>query len=261
MFLEQILAKQYAAVARKKGAYPYQQLLADLDAKQPVLRPFAASLRGEAIRLIAEVKKASPSKGLLCPAFDPDGLAQAYETAGAAALSVLTEETCFLGSLAYLQQVKACTAHTPVLRKDFIVDPYQLLEARLYGADAVLLIVAALSGRQLGQLRRETETLGMTPLVEVHNQAEVKTALDAGATVIGINNRDLQTFAVRLATTYQLLAELPSTVLKVSESGIATRDDLSQLETAGVNAVLIGEALVTAVDPGAKIRELLGENR
>jgi indole-3-glycerol phosphate synthase len=261
MFLELILAKQYAAVAQKKGEYPYQQLLADLDANQPVLRPFEASLRSNTIQLIAEVKKASPSKGLLCPHFDPEGLARAYELAGAAAISVLTEEVYFLGSLAHLQQVKACTAHTPVLRKDFIVDPYQLLEARLYGADAVLLIAAALSGSQLEQLRRETEGMGMTPLVEAHNQAEVKKALDAGATVIGINNRNLYTFEVRLATTYQLLAELPATVIKVSESGIATRNDLVQLDEAGVNAVLIGESLVTASDPGAKIRELLGERR
>jgi indole-3-glycerol phosphate synthase len=260
MFLERILAKQDAAVAQKKTEYPYQQLLRDLDAKQPVLRPFEASLRGKVLRLIAEVKKASPSKGLLCPDFDPERLARAYELAGAAAISVLTEEVHFGGSLTDLGRVKTCTTHTPVLRKDFIVDPYQLLEARLYGADAVLLIVAALNGSQLGQLCRETKELGMTPLVEVHNQEEVQKALDAGATVVGINNRNLYTFEVRLATTYQLLTKLPATVLKVSESGITTREDLARLEAGGVNAVLVGEALVTAVDPSAKIRELLGED-
>jgi indole-3-glycerol phosphate synthase len=258
MFLERILAKQYDSVARKKAEYPYGRLLAALDETQPVIRPFEASLRGASLRLIAEVKKASPSKGLLCPDFDPERLARAYETAGAAAISVLTEDAYFLGSLTYLQQVKACTAATPVLRKDFIVDSYQLLEARLYGADAVLLIGAALNGTQLTRLRRETEELGMTPLVEVHDREEVQQALDAGATVLGINNRNLRTFEVRLETTYQLLDGLPETVVKVSESGIANRDDLARLEAVGVNAVLIGEALVTAADPGVKIGELLG---
>jgi indole-3-glycerol phosphate synthase len=257
MFLEQILAKQYEGVARQKAEYPYRRLWAALDANRPEIRPFAASLRGASLKLIAEVKKASPSKGLLCPDFDPERLARAYETAGAAAISVLTEGAYFGGSLTYLQQVKATVA-VPVLRKDFIVDPYQLLEARLYGADAVLLIVAALDQPQLGRLLEETQQLGMTPLVEAHNWEETERALDAGATVIGINNRNLRTFAVNLNTTYQLLERLPPAVVKVSESGIATRADWRRLEAAGVDAVLIGEALVTAADPGAKIGELLG---
>jgi indole-3-glycerol phosphate synthase len=258
MFLERILAKQAVVVARSKEERPYQQLWRALDNANPELRPFGASLRGDAIRIIAEVKKASPSKGLLRPDFNPETLGKAYETARAAAISVLTEEEFFLGSLDYLKRVKACTTRTPVLRKDFIIDAYQLLESRCCGADAVLLIVAALNQAQLRQLLHETEQLEMTPLVEVHDRNEAMRALDAGATVIGMNNRNLHTFEVKLETTYRLLTELPAAVIKVSESGIATRQDLVQLEAAGVDAVLIGESLVRSVDPGTKIRELRG---
>jgi indole-3-glycerol phosphate synthase len=258
MFLERILARQAVEVARRKAECPQRQLWRALEAANPELRPFEASLGGDAIRLIAEVKKASPSKGLLCPNFNLESLANAYEAAGAAAISVLTETEYFLGSLDDLKRVKACTTRPPVLRKDFIIDPYQLVEARYYGADAVLLIVVALDQPQLGRLLDETRQLGMTPLVEVHGREEVRRALDAGASVVGINNRDLRTFTVTLDVTYQLLPELPTTVIKVSESGIVSRDDLKQLENAGVNAVLIGESLVRAADPAAKVRELLG---
>jgi indole-3-glycerol phosphate synthase len=258
MFLERILAKQKEALARKKSAAPVAKLFAALDAAAPQLRPFGANLRASSIQIIAEIKKASPSKGLLCPNFNPEALARAYEAAGVAAISVLTEEEFFLGSLADLKEVKASTDKIPALRKDFLIDPYQLLEARLYGADAVLLIVAALDRIRLRQLLGATEELGMTALVETHDRDEAGIALDAGATVIGINNRNLRTFAVNLETTYQVLAKLPDAVIKVSESGITARADLAALEAAGVDAVLIGETLVTAVDPGAKIRELLG---
>ncbi|HYH01555.1 MAG TPA: indole-3-glycerol phosphate synthase TrpC [Bacillota bacterium] len=258
MFLSRILETQAAVVARSKAERPLTQIFRELDRNMPELRPFKERLTGDSLRIIAEVKKASPSKGLLCPDFNPEALGTGYERAGAAAISVLTEATYFQGSLEYLQVVKTQTQQTPVLRKDFIIDPYQLAEARLYGADAVLLIVAALTPRSLEQLLREAGRLGLTPLVEVHNLEELQIALASGAEVIGINNRNLQTFEVTLATTYRLLEALPDTVVKISESGITSRADLVALEKAGVNAVLIGEALVTAADPQHKIKGLLG---
>lgn len=258
MFLQQILEKQVAVVVRSKARRPLRQLFEELDRASPELRPFKEQLSGATLRLIAEVKQASPSKGRLCQNFNPGALGVSYEQAGAAAISVLTEESYFQGSLEYLKLVKVKTRRTPVLRKEFIIDPYQVVEARVYGADAVLLIVAALTPDWLEQLITETQNLGMTPLVEVHNRDELRIALDCGATVIGINNRDLHTLEVSLETTYRLAADLPAGVIKVSESGISCRNDLINLERAGVNAVLIGEALVTAADPGRKINELLG---
>jgi indole-3-glycerol phosphate synthase len=261
MFLERILEKQYAEVGRRKDRVPLQTLLKELGMHPPEIRPFRQNLRGAKIRLIAEVKKASPSKGLLCPDFDPAGLGTCYEQAGAAGISVLTEEQFFLGSLDNLKRVKENTIRTPVLRKDFIVDPYQLVEARLYGADAVLLIVAALLPERLRLLLTETGKLGMDALVEVHDAREVKVALDCGATLIGVNNRNLQSFKVNRETTFQLLAAIPAAIVRVSESGISTRHDIQKLEAAGTDAVLIGESLVTAADPAKKIKELFCEAR
>lgn len=261
MFLGRILDKQRAEVARCKNERSLEQIFRELDRNTPVLRPFRERLCGDCIRMIAEIKQASPSKGLLCKDFNPEALGIAYEQAGAAAISVLTEEEYFKGSLDYLRLVKERTKVTPVLRKDFIIDPYQLAEARLVGADAVLLIVAALEPKVLRQLLAETQNLEMCPLVEVHNAEELQIALDTGAPVIGINNRNLHTFEVTLDATYQLVAQIPRDVVKVSESGISTRQHLVELERAGINAVLIGESLVTAGDPGMKIKELLGEQR
>lgn len=258
MFLERILKKQYIEVERRKNKVPLTAMMAKLENDSPVVRPFRPNLLGPKIRLIAEVKKASPSKGLLCKNFNPVLLGTCYERAGAAGISVLTEEEFFLGSLDYLKTVKEKTAKTPVLRKDFIVDPYQLVEARFYGADAVLLIVAALSCEALKCLITETAELGMDALVEVHDAEEVKIALDCGASIIGINNRNLQSFKVNLETTFQLLSSIPANIVRVSESGISTPYDIRKMEEAGVNAVLIGESLVTVADPAEKIRELFG---
>jgi indole-3-glycerol phosphate synthase len=258
MFLERILKQQYAEVSRRKDKVPLEMLQGDLENQAPEIRPFRPNLRGTRIRLIAEVKKASPSKGLLCHNFDPVFLGTCYEQAGAAGISVLTEEAFFLGSLNYLKEVKVKTVKTPVLRKDFIIDPYQLVEARWYGADAVLLIVAALPPPELKHLIAETAKLGMDALVEVHNAPELKVALDCGASIIGINNRDLQSFKVSLETTFQLLPDIPNDIVRVSESGISTRQDIRKMEEAGADAVLIGESLVTVADPAEKIRELFG---
>ncbi|HEX3047993.1 MAG TPA: indole-3-glycerol phosphate synthase TrpC [Bacillota bacterium] len=221
MFLETILNHKFTEVAARKIAEPEQRLTARLEGLEPV-RSFKDALcpRNGLAALIAEIKKASPSKGLLCPDFNPARLAASYEAGGAAAISVLTDEKFFLGSLDYLGVVRSQARKTPVLRKDFVIDPYQIIEARVYGADAVLLIVAALSPEQLQQMIGQARALGLTPLVEVHTQAELKIALAAGADVIGINNRNLKTFVVDLQTTYQLIKEIPSNVLVVSESGI-----------------------------------------
>lgn len=259
MFLDEILAVKKEEIRLKKEQQSYDSLYQRLDqANIPLPRSFQPSITGESIRLIAEVKKASPSKGLLCPCFDPVTLGKSYEKAGAAAISVLTDERFFQGSLAYLQQVKAATQTVPVLRKDFIIDRYQLLEARFFGADAILLIVAALTALELESLHKEALFFGLAPLVEIHNRAELDVALAAGAGIIGINNRDLKSFAVNIKTTFDLLKYIPSGKTIVAESGINSSDDIRRLDQAGVHAVLIGEAIVTAADTEAKIRELMG---
>lgn len=257
MFLEQILRSKAAEVRARKTQTPLAHLEQKLKGA-PATRDFRHSLTGNRLQLIAEIKQASPSKGLLCPAFQPVRLAQSYEASGAAAVSVLTEENFFLGSLDDLAQVKRATKKLPVLRKDFIIDRYQIYEARVYGADAVLLIVAALTGTILTSYIKEAQALGMGALVEVHNEAELATALDAGAEIIGINNRDLRTFHIDLETTFRLRRKIPKDKVVVAESGIKTRDDLKRLAQVGVNAALIGEALVTAANPGAVLKELYG---
>ncbi len=257
MFLEEILSYKKIELDTKKQHKPFKELYKQLDQAEPV-RSFINALQGETISLIAEVKKASPSKGLLCLDFNPVVLGRSYESAGAAAISVLTDEKYFQGSLEYLRQVKTETQKTPVLRKDFIIDAYQLIEARVFGADAALLIVAALNKTDLHNFIQEAINLELTPLVEVHDRQELDKALDAGAKVIGINNRDLKSFHVNLDTTYQLLSAIPSGIISVSESGIRNRKDIEELEKAGVKAVLVGESIVTAGDPEKHIKELLG---
>lgn len=257
MFLEEILQYKYAEVTVKKEQTPIENLKRDLK-NAPPTRSFRQSLQGGSARLIAEIKKASPSKGLLCPEFDPVKLARVYEASGAAAISVLTDQKFFQGSLEYLKQVKAETIKTPVLRKDFIIDRYQLFEAGAYGADAVLLIAAALTELELKDLINQALELGLDSLVEVHNLMELEAALSAGADLIGINNRNLKTFEVDLETTYQLLKLIPKDKIVVSESGIKDGHDIRRLAQAGVNAALVGESVVTAADPGVKIKELLG---
>ncbi|TET36847.1 MAG: indole-3-glycerol phosphate synthase TrpC [Planctomycetota bacterium] len=217
----------------------------------------AAVRRKDGISLIAELKKASPSKGLLRPDFDPAGLAEIYENAGASALSVLTEEDFFLGSPENLGLARnVCSL--PLLRKDFIFDKYQIYETKAMGADALLLITAILEKDDLGRLIELTNTCGLTPLVEVYNKEEMEIALRAGADVIGINNRDLKTMTVDLATTARLASLVPEGKILVAESGIHTHDDVKSINLPGVDAMLIGEALVMDNDPGCKIRELMG---
>jgi indole-3-glycerol phosphate synthase len=228
-------------------------------------RDFAAALRyprNGRIALIAEVKKASPSAGVICSDFDPVRIARSYEAGGAACLSVLTDETFFQGSKEYMRAIRDAT-RLPVLRKDFIIDPLQILEAIEYGADAVLLIVSILSDQELKLFLSMTMEAGLDALVEVHDSAELDRALAAGASLIGINNRDLRTFGVSLDTTGRLIAHArahPEVRRKtfVAESGIHTRADVEKLSAAGAHAMLVGESLMREKDIGAKIAELLG---
>ena len=250
-------------VAAKRGELEVQRAEVPLEAldrriaEQPRPLNLSGALLGDQVRLIGEVKKASPSRGLLCPDFDPVRLATTYAENGAAAISVLTDPR-FQGTLEHMEAVKqAVAAHgTPVLRKDFIFDPYQVHEARAHGADALLLIVAVLDLDQLTELLALSRQFWMQCLVEVHTQSELETALAAGAEIIGINNRDLRTFTTNLSVTRELAPSIPRGKVVVSESGIDSREDILGLRELGVHAVLVGEALVTAVDVGAKVREL-----
>ena len=216
---------------------------------------FALALDGNETRLIAEVKRASPSRGILCPHFDPVRLAKSYAQGGAAAISVLTEANYFHGSIDHLTAIKD-EVELPLLRKDFIFDPYQIYESCAYGADALLLIVAILSQEKLEELLSLSHSLGLGCLVEVHSEDEVKKALLSQANIIGINNRDLDAFTVDIDTTRRLRPLIPQERIVVSESGISHRSDVEKLRRWGINAILVGEALVTAGDIQTKIREL-----
>jgi indole-3-glycerol phosphate synthase len=250
--LDEIMDWKRQEVARQKGARPLAAVREDLAGAPPPLDLLAAlNGRGSGrVRLIAEIKRASPSKGLLCPGLDAAALAGEYEANGAAAISVLTDEHFFQGSLDDLRAVRR-QVRLPLLRKDFIFDPYQVYEARAAGADAVLLIVAALDDGDLAALYRLVRELGMAALVEAHDAAELARALRLGPRLVGINNRDLRTFEVHLETTIRLRPLLPAGVTLVAESGVRTRADVDRLAAAGVDAVLVGEALVRAGHTGA----------
>jgi indole-3-glycerol phosphate synthase len=261
--LSRILDHKRVEMRRQQAKIPLQRLQQSLAAAPPP-RDFAAALRRAdgTTALIAEIKKASPSRGVLLESFDHLRLAHAYMAHGAAALSVLTDVRFFQGSLKYLEGIrKLPEAPVPLLRKDFLFDPYQVVEARVYGADAVLLIVAVLDDGTLRELLDITRSLDMHALVEVHTEDELQRALAAGARMIGINNRDLHSFTTTLETTERLAALLPTDAtrpLLVSESGIHSAADVVRVRSAGADAVLVGEALVTAPDIGARVRELAG---
>lgn len=217
---------------------------------------YDALARDDRLNLIAEIKKASPSKGLLREEYDPVEIAIDYESHGAAAISILTEEDHFLGSLEHLQRVRPNVSR-PLLRKDFIFDPYQVYEAAGAGADAILLIVAILDAATLTSLIQLAEQSGLDALVEVHDRLELNTALGAGAKIVGINNRNLKTFRVDLHTTLQLAPHVPDATVLVSESGIHTADDIRMLRDVGCDAFLIGEAFMKSEKPGRALRELM----
>lgn len=260
-FLTRIIEHKRGEVAARRARRPQAEVDQAARAATPAL-DFATALAAPGMRLIAEVKGASPSKGVLIEPFDPLAIAADYFAAGADALSVLTDETYFHGSLAHLSAIKQLSIQLPrprpVLRKDFIIDPYQIAEARAAGADAVLLIVAALDDRRLRELHDAAAAYQVAALVEVHNERELARALKVGARIIGINNRDLHTFKVDLATAERLAAIVPNGVLTVGESGIEHGADVRRLAAAGIDAILVGEALVKSADRAASIRNLLG---
>ncbi len=255
--LDKIVATKRGEVERAKAALPEVELRARL-ADAPLVRNFFTPLAaGGPIKLIAEVKKASPSAGVIRADFDPVSIARTYEAHGAACISVLTDEAYFQGRIEYLRQIRLAVG-LPVLRKDFILDTYQVVEARAAGADAVLLIAECLDDCNLRKLFNETCELGMTPLVELYQPENLQRAFDAGATLIGVNNRDLHTFKVDLEHTIRMRERVPDQCVLVGESGIKTHDDVRRLEGAGVDAILVGESLMREPDVGTAVDRLLG---
>lgn len=254
--LDKIVATKRTEIERAKSAVPPAELRARVNDAPPV-RDFLAPLKPPGpIKLIAEVKQASPSKGVIRADFDPVAIAQTYEAHGASCLSVLTDESYFQGSLAYLSQIRQVSG-IPVLRKDFILDGYQLLEARAAGADAVLLIAECLDDCNLRKLHNEALDLGLTPLVEFYETQNLDRVLAAGATLIGVNNRDLRTFEVDLGHTVRMREKVPPECVLVGESGINSRADVLRLQQAGVAAMLVGESLMREPDIGAAVDRLL----
>lgn len=258
MILDEICAHKREELSTAVAREPLASMRERAKEGQPA-RDFRHALRQEGISLIAEVKRASPSRGALLEGMDPVEVASIYEEAGARAISVLTDERFFQGSLEDLVAVRRSVI-VPCLRKEFIIDAYQIYEARAASADAILLIVRILSDSQLAEYRELAASLGMAALVECHEAAEVERALASGAHIIGINNRDLATFEVDFNTTLELRKLVPGGKVLVSESGIHTRDDVRILENGGVDAILVGEALVTSGDIRGKMRELLGRD-
>jgi indole-3-glycerol phosphate synthase len=255
--LDEIVAAKRREVEESKAAVPFESLLEQLKTAPAPLDFLAALSHGPPIRLIAEVKKASPSAGVIRQDFDPVGIAKIYEQHGASCLSVLTDRPHFQGRLEYLREIRAAV-DLPVLRKDFIIDRYQVVEARAAGADAVLLIAECLDDDALGDLHEAILELGMTPLVELYEPANLRRVLDSGAQLIGINNRDLRTFQVDLGHCMRLRRKIPAGRTVVAESGIKTRQNAEELQAAGLHAMLVGETLMAQADIGRAVDELLG---
>jgi indole-3-glycerol phosphate synthase len=261
MILDEIVVHKRHEVAVARARISEAELRARIVELEEPTRGFARALKDSRdsgwTTVIAEVKKGSPSKGVIRPDFDPLAIAETYAAAGATCLSVLTDECFFLGHLRYLGLIRE-QVHLPLLRKDFVCDPYQIVEARSAGADAILLIAAMLELEQLRDYAAVAQEYGLDVLLEVHDEAELETALQTDCELIGINNRDLRTFATDLATTERLLPLIPSGRLVVAESGIHSRADIERLQAAGASAFLIGESLMREADIEAKLRELLG---
>ncbi len=255
-YLDRIMVRTAADLAARMADTPIADLERRAEERGPALS-LAKALSGEHIAVIPEIKRASPSKGRFPVEIDPASVARDYIGGGASAISVLTDEPFFQGSLADMDAVAAESAgRLPVLRKDFVIDRYQLVEARAFGADAALLIVAALSQHQLVSLSEAARELGLSILVEIHDEAELERAVSANAAVIGINNRDLHSFHVDLAVSERLAPQCPADSVVVAESGIFTRADVERVARAGASAILVGEALITASDRHARLHEL-----
>ena len=257
--LEDIVSTKQRELSAAQEEIPESQLLAALDSAPPVRDFFATLSVDGAIRLIAEVKKASPSAGVIREDFDPVAIAKTYSAHGAACISCLTDQHYFQGSLDYLRAIRQ-VVDIPILRKDFIISTYQLLEARAAGADAVLLIAECLDDCNLRKLHNEVVELGMTPLVEFYDPENLPRVLDAGATLVGVNNRNLHTFEVDLEHTLRMKEKIPSNCVVVGESGIRTSKDVQKLEAAGIDAILVGESLMRQPDIGQAVDQLLGRS-
>ena len=259
--LEQIVAVKREEIAAAQKKRPLDLVRADAESRV-LTRDFEGALRAKIAAgrpaVIAEIKKASPSKGVLRADFEPADIAQSYAEHGAACLSVLTDRQFFQGTVDYLKQARA-SCDLPVLRKDFIVDAYQVYESRVMGADCILLIVACLDDAQMAELERIARLLGMAVLVEVHDRAELERALKLKTPLVGINNRDLRTFEVSLSTTLDMLTDVPADRLLITESGILAPADVQTMRQAGVHAFLVGEAFMRAEDPGAALSSLFGK--
>ncbi|MCK9392924.1 MAG: indole-3-glycerol phosphate synthase TrpC [Syntrophales bacterium] len=253
-FLDRIVETKREELAATKRLAPLREMQAIL-CELPPPRNFQEALTGRDCAIIAEIKKASPSRGIIREDFDPLKIAAIYEDSGAEAISVLTESVYFKGDGRYLSAISKI-AGIPLLRKDFIIDPYQIFETRVLGGDALLLIARLLSREALAEYIALTVELDMTPLVEVHDEGELEKSLAAGAKVIGINNRNLDTFVTDLGTSLKLAPLIPAGIVKISESGIAGRQDVETLQRAGIHAFLIGETLMRSADIGGKLREL-----
>lgn len=257
MLLKEIYTNKLNEVAQKKAQFPIQGLREATSSLAPT-RDMELALRAEGgLKLIAEIKRASPSSGILRKDLNPLEIALQYQQNGASAISVLTDERFFQGKLSHLEEIRR-VIKLPLLRKDFVIDPYQLYEARVAGADAVLLIASLLDRSKLEGLLGLARELGLGCLVEAHTEEELKKVLDTPATLLGINNRNLETFQIDLETTLRLRPLIPRDKIVVSESGINTRTNVLRLQEAGIDAILVGEALIRSKDPGAKIRELMG---
>lgn len=255
-FLEQILTDKRREVETRKVRCTQSVLCERIERAAPA-RSLVEALTRDGLSVIAEIKKASPSAGIIREQFNPTEIATSYIHAGAQALSILTDEKYFQGSLTYIEHVRPLTP-IPILRKDFLIDPYQLFEARAAGADAVLLIVAALTPQQLQSLLAQADELELDALVEVHTPPEMMIAIEAGARIIGMNNRSLETFQIDLAATEHLAPLAPSGTILVSESGLRTPDDLQRMIRAGVQAVLVGTHFMKHPDPGVALKEFMG---
>ncbi|MCY4404340.1 MAG: indole-3-glycerol phosphate synthase TrpC [Candidatus Poribacteria bacterium] len=257
MILDKIISHKLKELQLEQEQVPLSDLKSKLDSLPSTMDFKGAIALPNCINLIAEVKKKSPSKGIIREDFDPINIAEIYSKNGAAAISVLTDSRFFDGKLDYLSSIRE-VVNIPMLRKDFTIDPYHIYQARVAGADAILLIVAALTQSQLQEFMKIADSLSLESLIEVHTKSELEIALDSGADIIGINNRDLKTFDTDIATTFKLLDYIPSDKVVVSESGIYTRADVDSLKEAGVNAILVGESLMRSQNIGEKVQELIG---
>lgn len=258
MILQEIVAQKRIRLDEQKSKITIDKIQKEMTRSIHQTVAFREALLGPGLSVIAEIKKASPSKGIICEDFSPSRIAAQYEISGASAISVLTEEDFFFGSGKYLQSVKSFVK-IPVLRKDFIIDPYQIYETKVLGADALLLIAALLDEKTLRNYRELAFALGMDSLIEAHNTEEIYKAVNSGASIIGINNRDLNTFWVDLKNTEKLIKLIPPGIAVVSESGIETRSDMQFVQNTGADAVLIGETLMKADSVRQKMAELRGE--